>query len=548
MSKAHVEEALVVELANLVSGGLADLQERLRLRPTIAALPKNSLGNLGHDEVRLAVRRAFTPRGWLIKGLEPDGPAAWVAPYAQQLLEQRRGQRGLGLADVAALVATLEKLVAKEASERLQVAYRGLGLSPEREVVRDEMEAAVRLFMAGHLGANLSSAPAWPQVEDWLQRMEVPEGGLSFDAMLHLVEEIADKYARLSIRSCREVKTGLLEAEAGRAGRVSLQDFNAQPPYMHWRFDESIEELRALGVLDEADPQAPRVVVADYVAARPSCLGGSSVYSACCRSECEALMADLEHSLAAPEAEPQHIAKAAAELGSNIAKATLPVLSRRLEALAVAHGGVVPLHSEHFADWMHHAFPKVCPRAPAGAAKGLPWAEAEELLTLRPMLASWAMPLALVSALIFACVCLSLASLTPTTEQPTEEQPTEEQPTDEQPTEEQPTEEQLKKEQPAKAEPTKRAKEQPKEKKSAGQQQPAEKPAETAQAQVAEKPSAKAREPTGALAALVALCLLALATDLLDTRVVTGALAAGLVVLAANRLIPKQAPSKIKEC
>jgi len=446
------------------------------------------------------------------------------------------------MADVAALVATLEQLVAKEASARLQVAYRALGLSPENRVVREEMEAAVRVYMAGYLGTNLSTAPAWLQVEERLQQVEVPEGGLSAATVLRVVDEIAEKYARLSKRSCREVKSTLLEVETGRAGRVSLQDFHAQPPYMHWRFDESLEELRALGALDEADFQAPRIVVADYVAARPGCLGGSSVHSACCCSECEELMAGLERGLAAPEADPQHIEKAAAELGPGIAKATLVALSQRLEALAAAHGGVVPLHGEHFADWMHHAFPRVCPRAPAGAADDLPWAEAQELLTVQLAPASWATPLAMVSALVLACACWCLASfaLTPATPQAVEKRPTEEQPAKETPAEEQPAEEQPAEEPPAEEQPLG---EQPA-KEQAAKVEPT-KPAEAAQAQAT---SEKAREPTGAFMALLALCLLALATDLLDTRVVTGALAAGLAMLAATRLIPKHAPSKIKEC
>jgi len=539
LGKAHVEEVLVGELASLVGGGLAKLQESLR--PTFAALPKNVHGNLGQNEVRLALRRTFAPRGWLIKGLEANGPEAWIAPYAQQLLEDRRGDRGLGLAEVSALAATLERLVAKEASGRLAAAYEALGLSSDRTAAREEMEAAVRLYAAGHLATNLSTAPAWPQVEERLRRLEVPEGGLGFDTVLRVVQEIAEKYARLSERSCRDAKTALLGAEASRAGRVSLQDFQAQPAFMHWRFDEGIEELRAFGALDETDPTAPQVVVADYLAARPSCLGGSSIHAACCRSECEELMARLETAVAAPGAEPKRIAEAAAGLGPSAPHATL---SQRLEVLATANGGLVPLHGEAFADWMHHAFPRVCPRARAGAVSSLPWAEAEELLAVTPAAApQQASALALIGALVFVCAGWLLASyaFAPPTEQHAEEQPSAEKPTEDQPTQK-PTEE------PADSQPAEKPTQEP------AEGQPAEKPLEeTPRGQSVEKLLVKptrdhSGEPTGAFVGLLILCILALVTNLLDATVVAGALAAGLAMLAVPRLMPKRAPLKCKEC
>merc|ERR1719201_2336839 len=38
-----------------------------------------------------------------------------------------------------------------------------------------------------------------------------------------------------------------------------------------------------------------------------------------------------------------------------------PTLRRRLDEIADAHGGSVPLHGRLFSQWMHHAYPRECP-------------------------------------------------------------------------------------------------------------------------------------------------------------------------------------------
>merc|ERR1719171_41575 len=81
-------------------------------------------------------------------------------------------------------------------------------------------------------------------------------------------------------------------------------------------------------------------------------------------NECEDILGRIEQELAAPAAPIQQLAT----LVSTIPSATVSaprnlsaVLLGRLEEIAEAHGGQVPLHGRLFSQWLHHAFPRECP-------------------------------------------------------------------------------------------------------------------------------------------------------------------------------------------
>merc|ERR1719230_1268960 len=107
-----------------------------------AALPKNEHNKLGHTTVRYALHRLFIQRhGWSIKGLEPAG-GSWnsssaagiladrVPAYIQGLFEDRLGNRGLDLPELATLASALETLIHNEAKKRLDAAFAAHGLRP----------------------------------------------------------------------------------------------------------------------------------------------------------------------------------------------------------------------------------------------------------------------------------------------------------------------------------------------------------------------------------------------------------------------------------
>merc|ERR1719469_663369 len=99
-------------------------------------------------------------------------------------------------------------------------------------------------------------------------------------------------------------------------GRVLLSTFYTQALAGAQEFAESVEYLRNQGALDETNPNAPSVVIPNYVNSQANCLAGSDFYSVCCKNECEGLMGQLEGELAKPRAAPNHIADVVSSLHS----------------------------------------------------------------------------------------------------------------------------------------------------------------------------------------------------------------------------------------
>merc|ERR1719159_1856908 len=104
------------------------------------------------------------------------------------------------------------------------------------------------------------------------------------------------------------MKAKLVAMQEPGTGRVRLSDFYKPALGGDWQFSESVDYLRELGALDEADPGRPSVVVANYVSSPSNCIASSSFYSVCCLNECEGLMSHLERKIATSEAEPEQVA------------------------------------------------------------------------------------------------------------------------------------------------------------------------------------------------------------------------------------------------
>jgi len=116
--------------------------------------------------------------------------------------------------------------------------------------------------------------------------------------------------------------------------------------------------------LDESKPGEPRVIVPNFILSPGNWLADTGFYSICCISECEGLLAQLERTIAAPDATPEQIVSIVQTLSSSSVEGPR-VLSARLvsqiELVAMRHGGKVPLHSRSLAQWLHVAFPHECP-------------------------------------------------------------------------------------------------------------------------------------------------------------------------------------------
>mmetsp|Transcript_54189 Transcript_54189/g.129082 ORF Transcript_54189/g.129082 Transcript_54189/m.129082 type:complete len:565 (-) Transcript_54189:55-1749(-) len=371
------------------------------MRPTFLALPKDAWGNIGLEAARYLVHRIFVDRhGWFVRGLASTGDS-WnssspVDVVSQHLADEHADlimehiQESVTLHHTAVLAATLEMLVHAETEDRLRSAFRVAGLSSEddelhasKDIVK-ALDTYMLFYVAGLTNHSRATArlvnaifgkindayPMWEQTKTWARDVATKaltdESGTmqaSFNDTLRAVEVIADQYGRWQDRECIELKDMLVRMEANGTGRVPLDVFYKSALEGQWQFSESIPYLQQLGALDDSNPAAPSVIIANYVNGPSNCVAASSFYSVCCIDECESILAHLETHIADPEASPEFIA----ELVSNLPSATVPaprqlpsLLLQRLHEIAAHHGGTVPLHGRLFAQWLHHAYPREC--------------------------------------------------------------------------------------------------------------------------------------------------------------------------------------------
>merc|ERR1719469_313195 len=100
-------------------------------------------------------------------------------------------------------------------------------------------------------------------------------------------------------------------------GRVLLSTFYTQALAGAQEFAESVEYLRNQGALDETNPNAPSVVIPNYINSQTNCLAGSDFYSVCCINECEGLLGHLEQQITTPSAPSARIADVVSSLHSD---------------------------------------------------------------------------------------------------------------------------------------------------------------------------------------------------------------------------------------
>jgi len=411
---AESQHALLSELETaLGSGHRHATEKRLKqieniMSPMFAAMTKNEHGKLGSAAVGYMLHRVFVQRhGWFIKALEPAGNShgAWdssspvsilenrVPEHVQSLFENRLGQHGLGLKEVAVLASSIEHLVHSEALHRTRLSYAAANFSQEDALSQDEALSVLEMYMSilltgKHYSSDLSKKeitkaqklytniekifPSWPVTKQWMTEVfhsVAPKRDyLYFGDLETVVSEIGERYGDYENIECQQFKDWLVAVEdtgVGGSGRVRMADFYGQALNNNkWQFSESVGYLRELGALDESDASNPRVIIPNYVQAQSNCIETSAFYSVCCQDECEGILGRLEGLVSAPEASPSTlismipmIASASMPSGRTLA----PWLHERLDEVAKHHGGLVPLHGRLFAQWLHYAYPRECP-------------------------------------------------------------------------------------------------------------------------------------------------------------------------------------------
>eukprot|EP00913_Durusdinium_trenchii_P020428 g19192.t1 len=405
-------KALLEELEEVLGAGHREAAERRLqgleddLRVTFKALPKNQRGALEAPSARYALHRLFNKRhGWQIKGLESAG-GSWnvespvlamgdrVPPQMRELFEDRLGSYGLTLHELAVLAATMEGMFEKDVEQRLGIVYAERQLALEAKSNWDEANALmwnyVAAFISGVPVENLTEGDVtraarqftfrFPRhVEAQALLFEIAHevvGPRASDAVYDfaLLQKILSKFGQrlgaLEDNECQVMKNKLtsLEYHSGN-GLVRLGDFYGDQEH----FTEGADYLRSSGVLDESDPEDPKVIIPNYLASPSNCVQPAGYYSICCFDECEALMDQVEKNLEAPMGSLElakfcgGTAEKIASVVSGLASASQPAnrtlsprLLQLLDDVAGHHGGMVPLHGRLFAQWMHEAYPREC--------------------------------------------------------------------------------------------------------------------------------------------------------------------------------------------
>merc|ERR1719401_1513250 len=290
------------------------------------------------------------------------------------------------------MAGTLEHMVHVEALKRLNISYQANGYYVDDDVLSiDEgikvLETYMIVYILAYLHNNLDTLsvykihemesdimelyPSWPETQEFVREVfdsvKPSRDYIYFHELEHVVSEIGERYGAFQNKECRRLKNTLVDIEdsgIGDAGRVRISDFyESALKGGNYQFSENIDYLRTLGALDDSDAFNPRVIISNYIYGPSNCVASSDYYSVCCLDECEDILSQLEQSLAAPEAAPAVIIS----IVQTISSATMPSnraistwLQRRLNEIAMHHGGLVPLHGRLFAQWLHYAYPREC--------------------------------------------------------------------------------------------------------------------------------------------------------------------------------------------
>jgi len=396
----------------MLGGGDGAVAQRLEqieagMWQTYQALPKNAMRRLEPRAVRYLVHAYFaSEHGWLIKGLGPHGMQLEVtemhtinilqdkAPaLVEALLEAKRTDHGLSLADVVAMAAALERLIFNESIMLLSASYALNGFSTADQVDENSfhnvLTSYLLVFERGVRG-NLSDISGHQKIKSklaarggsWLTLVEFEEDAVrnfgfsnrdrtnpfappkySFEAATQLVENIAVGYGKWQNNECRSMKEELMALDHAGFGRVPLGAFYSQPKSADYQFTESVDYLRQIGALEEDAGSIPQVRIANYIAGPSNCIASSSYYSVCCLNDCESLMNELEGKTRAPTASPEKLLSLVGNLSSFSVDAPRELskdLQAKLRSIASQHGGDVLLHGRLFAQFMHFAFPNEC--------------------------------------------------------------------------------------------------------------------------------------------------------------------------------------------
>lgn len=389
---------------------LAEIE--IAIRPMWQTMP-NTDGRLDWKSLRYVAHRYFMQQSsLLIRGLEPSRSLNESDVGAAEILSQQlpahadllfggtHSSKGYAIDDAVALLAALERLVYDSETTLLERVYKQHGLETDKILgfrqTKRVLEAYMVHWMMGEdsRGINIllrnrtlldTHFPRWQDVRQFVEGrvktldharslnikpnfgQSLMEKRYSFNDAHEVVGGITKNFQTYWQSECVAMKNQLVDMDQDGTGRVRLSDFYGTGLEKDWRFGESEEYLRQLGVLDESSPwRGKQVIIPNYLQAASNCIVSAPHYLVCCVNECESLMGEIESTVGEPSAAPDVMLQIVGNLTSPSSKDDEPpnlvgMLSDQLHKIADAHGGRVPLHGRLFAQWLHYVFPRECP-------------------------------------------------------------------------------------------------------------------------------------------------------------------------------------------
>jgi hypothetical protein len=417
------QEAFKEEIMNAMGsilgcGGEADASKIAAVRaivtPMWRATPKTQ-NRIDRRSLRYLVHRYFMQTSSLmVRGFEPTRPtneSHWgtadilsqmVPAYVESVLESKHNtQHGFALQDVVDMVLALDQLIFDSEGTLLENVYnhqrklrqrslshQGLLQVLEEYLIKwmvDAEPADYDLLLRNRTLAT-EVLPHYNELLKFVegqikafefsrQQKSTKENGhslwntrYSFEDAHQVVGGITRSFQSYWQSECEGMKESLMAMDKYSTGRVPLARFYNTAINTDWRFGESEAYLRELGALDESSSwMGPQVIIANYLQATSNCIVSTSHYLVCCVAECESLLGEIESAVQAPTAAPGTILSIVRNMTSQTSldhdePAHLDGnMVSQLEKVASSNGGMVPLNSRLFAQWLHYVFPHECP-------------------------------------------------------------------------------------------------------------------------------------------------------------------------------------------
>lgn len=185
----------------------------------------------------------------------------------------------------------------------------------------------------------------------------------SFDDAHQVVGGITQSFQSYWESECDSMKEQLIAMDKKGTGRIKLADFYGTGLDAEWRFGESEQYLREMGVLDESNMwYGKQVLIANYLQGSSNCIVTTSHYMVCCSNPCEGILSDIESEVGSSVANPEQVFEI---IGNMTTEDDDPIqisaaLRDQLKRVAEQQGGKVALHGRLFAQWLHYIFPHDC--------------------------------------------------------------------------------------------------------------------------------------------------------------------------------------------